>query len=379
MDDIICYYINLDKDTERKTHIEQQLSSVFSKDQLVRIKGIVHTKPYVGCSISHINCLKEFMKTNKEYCIIFEDDFEFEIEPEEVKNAISQAIANRTKLFLLSYHSLVILLYLDTRNGYLCKFTNGQMACAYMVSKQFAPLLLKNFEESKDLLDSTNQYGLYALDQYWKKTHTEEGVYACTPRLGKQKSFYSNIEHKSVDYQGSFMITVIPDKKDENNMEWIIDTLIRMEESPIQAKLFLTNNGNNNIINNYIVYLDETESYYDKVIKAFEWVINNKKNMDYIYKSNDICNINYNETLLFFKQCNIHKIPYFGKSVKNIVVKDETTKIIMNYNYLENSYFLNKNLIQYFDKDDIRYIFGDDKVGYKLYSIGIKPISLQQS
>ena len=85
MNDIICYYINLDKDTERKIHIEKQLSSVFSNEQIVRVQGIEHSKPYVGCSTSHINCLKEFIKTNKEYCIIFEDDFEFEIESEEVK------------------------------------------------------------------------------------------------------------------------------------------------------------------------------------------------------------------------------------------------------------------------------------------------------
>lgn len=377
MDDITCYYINLDKDIDRKIHIEQQLNTVFSNDQIVRIKGVTHSKPYIGCSISHINCLQNFIKTNKEYCIIFEDDFEFEIEPEEVKNAISQAIDNKTNLFLLSYHSLVIHLYLETKNNYLCRFTNGQMACAYMVSKKFAPLLLKNFEESKELLDTTNQYNIYALDQYWKKTHIEDGVYACVPRLGKQKSFFSNIEYKNVDYQGSFMITIIPNKKDESNIEWIIDTLIKMEESPIQVKLFLTSNDDNskNIINNSIIYIDDTKTYYDKIIKVFEWIYNNKKNIDYIYKTNDVKNINYNETLLFFKQCNIHKIPYFGKNIRNTTIKEDLN--FLNYNYLENNYFLNQKLIPYFfDNDNIPYINGDDKIGHKLHSLGMKPISL---
>jgi GR25 family glycosyltransferase involved in LPS biosynthesis len=216
MKDLICYYINLSQDVERNNHISKELEKVFDKNQIVRIEGTLEKKtPYIGCSLSHIKCLNAFIESKKDYAIIFEDDFQFELPTEKMKEAIQQAIDNSVKLFLLGYHTLVINLELHFKDGYLCPFKNGQMACGYMVSKSFVNILLENFKKSTDMLLKTNNYEKYALDQYWKSTQQMSGVYACVPRGGKQKSFYSNIEKKVIDYQGFCYICVLEDYNEE--------------------------------------------------------------------------------------------------------------------------------------------------------------------
>lgn len=66
------YYINLDRDLHRKTHIERLLQN-YKFDKYERIVG-VRGQNRIGCTISHIKALETAIKKNKYPYLILEDD-----------------------------------------------------------------------------------------------------------------------------------------------------------------------------------------------------------------------------------------------------------------------------------------------------------------
>lgn len=86
------YWINLDRCIDRAKHMRQELERIGLK--ATRISAVdgsklenwkEYTTPWthsndhyhvgtIACSLSHIKCYKQFLKTDKDYCLIFEDD-----------------------------------------------------------------------------------------------------------------------------------------------------------------------------------------------------------------------------------------------------------------------------------------------------------------
>jgi len=341
-------------------NIESELEKVFFKNQIVRIEAIEEIIGLEGCYQSHILAIEDFIKSGKEYSIIFEDDFVFEVEEDVVIEAVHEAIEKKSKLFLLSYHSLVINLNLNEKEGYLCKFSNGQMACAYMISKEFAPVLLETFKEGYQLLKTTKQESIYANDQYWKKLQQIEGVYACVPKLGKQQSYYSNIVKEVVDYQGSCMIAIVPKKDNEVNFTEIKE---KMKYSPFQYKIFLSSPLK---VNDRNVVVVKSNSYYEKIRNALMWINNHKHyKMDYIFKTSSCNDVNFEKIFFNFKICNINKLPYFGT---NLFTR-------LYFTYFNDSYFIHTSIISLLKEENN--MEGDEQVGYYIYEKGIVPAYIQ--
>jgi len=271
-----CYYINLRREEDRNTLIQKELDKIFHHSIVKRIDGFESKIKGLGCSLSHIKCLTDFIKSDKEYAIIFEDDFQLELTPKDCLKAIDQAIESNVNLFLLGYHSLLIDLDMQKRNGYLCPFTNGQMACGYMVSKSYAPTLLENFKMSSNMLSKNKDYNLYALDQYWKILQHDERVYACVPRLGKQRASYSSIEKEFVDYEGfCYNIIISNDKSCNINL-------------PFQYRIIEEKDIRQNI----------------------EDVLEQHPNVDYLSFIDNVFYINKTNYMRCFKMFAINKLPY---------------------------------------------------------------------
>ena len=75
-------YINLEHREDRKNQIESELKKVgFNNYQ--RFNAIKNEKGYLGCSESHLECLKLARAQNYPNVIILEDDFEFLIDKNE--------------------------------------------------------------------------------------------------------------------------------------------------------------------------------------------------------------------------------------------------------------------------------------------------------
>ena len=272
-----CYYINLQREDKRNIQIKQELEKLFEPSVITRVEGFISNIKGLGCSLSHIRCINDFIQSDKDFALIFEDDFQLELTPEETLKAISQAMEENANLFLLGYHSILIDLVLEKRKGFLCTFSNGQMACGYMVSRSYAPKLLANFKNSSNMLSMTKNYEHYALDQYWKKLQVDEGVYACVPRCGKQRASYSSIENMFVDYEGFCYGVII------SNQESFDINL------PFQYKVI---DGKN-------------------IKQDIESILQTHSNVDYIFFTDNV-GINVKDVVKYFKLFAIHKLPYIS-------------------------------------------------------------------
>ena len=70
------FYINLDHRTDRKQHVETQLSSI-GINNYERFKAIKLPNGALGCSMSHLKCLEIAKQNNWEHLLIVEDDIQF--------------------------------------------------------------------------------------------------------------------------------------------------------------------------------------------------------------------------------------------------------------------------------------------------------------
>ena len=50
------------------------------------------------------------------------------------------------------------------------------------------------------LIQNPHQYGIFGLDQYWKRLQPSAKWFHIVPPLGKQRGSYSDIENIFVDY-----------------------------------------------------------------------------------------------------------------------------------------------------------------------------------
>jgi glycosyl transferase family 25 len=186
---MIVYYINLAHRTDRREQIEKELER--SPWPVQRVEA-VHVPDYgiVGCGLSHIKTLRMFLESPHDHCIIFEDDFQFTRPLEELSvpgvewdvvmlggNVLSQGPYTR-----------------DLNQVYDAQTTSG-----YMITKNFAKILLENMEEGLALLQKTRNR-IYSLDIYWKKLQPMSRWYIFNPKFGKQRPSYSDIEQCAADY-----------------------------------------------------------------------------------------------------------------------------------------------------------------------------------
>ena len=68
--EIPILYINLDRRTDRKEHMENNILKGYNYE---RISAVEHTEGILGCTLSHIKCLERMIERDLDYCVILED------------------------------------------------------------------------------------------------------------------------------------------------------------------------------------------------------------------------------------------------------------------------------------------------------------------
>lgn len=187
------YYINLDHRTDRYDHIIKQFQK-FNINNYHRIPAIKYKPGHVGCTKSHILAIETFISSKYDIAIIMEDDFEFEISPEEYNQKISKLLDSNIKWN-------VVLLASNTKkysdyNDFLRICIEAQTTSCYMVSKIYADDLLHNFKEGLALyLSDDGNQRLHSIDQHWKKLQGPTSQwFIFHPRCGRQMASFSDIE-----------------------------------------------------------------------------------------------------------------------------------------------------------------------------------------
>lgn len=200
----IIFYINLKHRQDRYEHINKELNKTnIDKNKINRIEGIYYKNfGILGCAKSHIMALEAFIKSKKDHCIIFEDDFEFTKPIDEVNTLINKFFNSN-----LSANFDVLMLASNTLNDqpteheFLRKIIDAQTLSCYCVSKKFAPILLQNYKESVMMLEKIGmKVHQFCFDIYMKHLQPKNNWYCIEPKIGRQMESYSDIENKVVFY-----------------------------------------------------------------------------------------------------------------------------------------------------------------------------------
>jgi glycosyl transferase family 25 len=177
-------YINLDKDFEKKTHIENQLR--YFDLPFERFSAINNPCDGIGCSKSHLAVLKIARDNKYKNVLILEDDFVFTVTKEGFETAMEKIFTHVPDfdVCMLAYNlqkSDVCIEY-----PFLLKNIEAQTTSAYLVNHTIYDDLIHLYEESNIALEQTRQHWIYAVDMIWKPMQQVKKWYCLHPRLGKQ-------------------------------------------------------------------------------------------------------------------------------------------------------------------------------------------------
>lgn len=198
-------YINLDHRTDRRTQIEQELTNIGLIDKAIRIKAIQPTSGdgAIGCTLSHISCIKYAIQNNFDHVLILEDDICFGN-----KNAIT-TFQTSFNSFLQTNLKWDVILFAGNNVGNCIpidkcavKVERCQTTTGYLVKKEYFETLLNNFIMGIQLLIKTpNLRPMYAIDIFWFKLQAAHEWYLIIPQTVHQRAGYSDIEKRVVNYE----------------------------------------------------------------------------------------------------------------------------------------------------------------------------------
>ena len=93
-----AYYINLERRTDRKTHVENELNKIGIKAE--RFNAIQLPNGALGCSMSHLKCIENAKQNNWDHVLIVEDDITF-LNPEVFINSLNNFLSSATEFDVL--------------------------------------------------------------------------------------------------------------------------------------------------------------------------------------------------------------------------------------------------------------------------------------
>tara|TARA_Y100000389_G_C17460224_1_gene521150 strand:- start:1081 stop:1827 length:747 start_codon:yes stop_codon:yes gene_type:complete len=196
--------INLETRPDRWKHLETE----FTKLNIIprRFSALKHENGVIGCTESHICCLKNAIKDGAETIFICEDDISFTNE---------DVFMNSLKCFVkdLRIEWDVLLIGGNVQEpvirqaDYCYKVYNCQTTIGYVVKKHYYETLLKNFEEGLRNLIEIGDMHNFAIDQYWKTLQRRDSWYILAPLTVTQWSNHSDIEGRFCNYD-EYMLNI---------------------------------------------------------------------------------------------------------------------------------------------------------------------------
>ena len=192
-------YINLQHRTDRREQIENELSIVAS-EKLQRFNAIKHDNGRIGCAMSHIAVLDLAIQNNWNNVLILEDDMKWD------KKDGFELLKN---LALNPYDVIVLGGTYVTYDINTYKLTKTLTTTAYLVHNHYFQTLRDQFS---NCLTNNNP-----IDKEWNLLIKADNWFIVQPNLCVQRTGYSDIEKKHVNYKSYFDNTVLPMKMAKNN------------------------------------------------------------------------------------------------------------------------------------------------------------------
>ena len=197
MDKII--YINLDKRTDRRNQIEQDLAEFGLLQNTERFPAIPHPNGCVGCGYSHLSVLQLAQSNGWKNVLILEDDFHFVVTKKYFDNFIETILQQPFDVVMLGYHDENVV-EMEPYNEICNRVLESSNACGYLVNSHYYSALIDLFAIYLPMLEKTGQHWNYANDVLWKRLQKLDLWLLANPKIGKQRSGYSDNSNTYVEY-----------------------------------------------------------------------------------------------------------------------------------------------------------------------------------
>lgn len=191
-------FINLDHRKDRLEHVTAEFAKMGINGQ--RMNAVKMASGAVGCSFSHIKCLEQAKVNGWKQVFICEDDIEF--------TNPSVLLENLTKFHQNKSISWDVLLIGGNNcppytriSDYCVQVSNCRTTIGYIVPNHYYDTLIANFKEGvRNLMREPDNKRMYAVDMYWAPLQQRDRWFLITPLTVTQKSDYSDIEGRVVNY-----------------------------------------------------------------------------------------------------------------------------------------------------------------------------------
>jgi len=162
-----AYYINLEHRTDRKAHIEEQLTKLGIS--ATRFNAIKMHNGAVGCSMSHLKILQDAYANKYEHVLIMEDDITF-LDPDLFKrqfNKFLEVHGNNWDVILLAGNNMPPYTAIDDT---CIKVSRCQTTTGYLVNGHYIRKLMDNVKMGlTHLISKPTEHRFYAILVYSTK------------------------------------------------------------------------------------------------------------------------------------------------------------------------------------------------------------------
>lgn len=191
-------YINLEHRTDRKQDIEQELHRI-GLPHFTRFNAIKNAHGSLGCSLSHEAALRLGIESGADHIVIFEDDFQLVVPPEELHLLLKMLTHVDYDVFLMSplYSKFFVK---KTTHPLFLRNTESSNTGGYVVNKKYAPKLLKHYQLGIDLL-RIYPVSYFCMDVF-SNLLKKRDRWLCyrNGTFGKQRDGFSDIENAHRTY-----------------------------------------------------------------------------------------------------------------------------------------------------------------------------------
>jgi glycosyl transferase family 25 len=194
-------YINLEDRTDRRKEVDEEFLFKLKFFKFYRLNAIKKEKGALGCLFSHLSLLRAMLVNNWNAIMICEDDIEILTNRESIDLHINLFLDNDNFDILCLGNSC------NNFNTIDDNFNRGfdiQTTSCYVIKKRMVVPLMKLFiDDDKDLLKTpfenvVNEHKI--IDVEWIKLQNDYSFVLPIVRQLKQRSSFSDIEKKDVDY-----------------------------------------------------------------------------------------------------------------------------------------------------------------------------------
>lgn len=189
-------YINLDRRTDRRSEMEEQLSTMGLSGE--RFSAIQTDPGVIGCAQSHLAVLELARERGWDHVLILEDDFMFLLDREGVDQQLNAFFDLNIPYDVLMFGFAIV--KSEPYNNVVCRGIDVQSATGYLVHSRFYDVLIDTFRKAIPLLISTGKHWLYTNDQSWKCLQPTSQWFCMNVKLGRNRPGYSDLGGCFIDY-----------------------------------------------------------------------------------------------------------------------------------------------------------------------------------